>query len=208
MSSNVPLIYPVSAERFDRKSFREKGYAYIDNFLPEEIYTKIRDKLTSQGTQSIRPADIAKDPWMEQFDWHYSPDVVGNRKVEDFDEMRTYFVRLLYLMAPLSTKWMPLIAGPILERLADLRQIQRVKVNLYPRDSQFFEHESHADNDWPDAKGALFMVNTCNGFTRLHDGTKIQSVGNRMLFFKPHLDHNSTNTTDALCRVTINFNYF
>lgn len=29
-----------------------------------------------------------------------------------------------------------------------------------------------------------------------------------MLFFKPHLTHNSTNTTDALRRVTINFNYF
>ena len=203
-----PIVYPVTAERFDRKSFREKGYAYIDNFLPDEIFKKIHDKLTSQGTQSINPSDIAKDPWMEQFDWHYSPDVVGNRKVEKFEEQRTYFVRLLYLMMPLSQKWTPMIAGPILERLADLRQIQRVKVNLYPRDSEFIEHEPHADNTWEDAKGALFMVNTCNGFTRLHDGTKINSVGNRMLFFKPHLTHNSTNTTDALCRVTINFNYF
>ena len=144
---------------------------------------------------------------MEQFDWHFSPDVVGNRKVENFDERRNYLVRLLYLSTPLS-KWTPLIADPLMERFADLRQLQRCKVNLYPRDAKFFEHEEHADNEWPDAKSALYMVNTCNGYTKLHDGTKVNSVANRMLFFKPHLMHCSTNTTDAMCRVTINFNYF
>jgi hypothetical protein len=205
--NQAPVAYPVSSSRFDARAFREKGYAYIDNFLPQEIFKKIHDKLTSQGEENLAPAAIARDPWLEPFDWHFSPDVVGNRKVENFDERRVYFVRLLYLSTPFS-KWCPMIAGPILERLADMRQLQRCKINLYPRDSEFFEHEQHADNEWPDAKGALFMVNTCNGYTKLHDGTKINSVGNRMLFFRPHLKHCSTNTTDALCRVTINFNYF
>jgi hypothetical protein len=90
----------------------------------------------------------------------------------------------------------------------NLRQLQRCKANLYPRDTTFFEHAPHHDNTWEDAKGALFMVNTCNGYTRLHDGTKVNSVANRMLFFRPHLNHSSTNTTNAHCRVTVNFNYF
>lgn len=201
------FVSPLTSSRFDVKSFREKGYAFIDNFLPDEIFRNIHDNLTGQGTYSMSPAEIAQNPWLESFDWHFSPDVVGNRKVEDFDDMRIYLVRLLYLSTPLS-KWTPLIAGPLLERIADLRQLQRCKVNLYPRDTKFFEHEEHADNDWEDAKGALFMVNTCNGYTKLHDGTKINSVGNRMLFFKPHLTHCSTNTTNAMCRVTVNINYF
>jgi hypothetical protein len=198
---------PISRNRLDASSFAEKGYGYVDNFLPIEIHQKMRDTLTSQGAFSLSPAEIARNPWLEQFPWHFSPDVVGNRKVEEFDEMRIYLVHLLYLSTPTS-KWTQLLLGPLLERLEDLRQLQRCKANLYPRDSTFFEHEAHADNNWEDAKGALYMVNSCNGYTKLHDGTKIKSVGNRMLFFKPHLEHCSTNTTDAMCRVTININYF
>ncbi|NNE06596.1 MAG: hypothetical protein HKN15_12805 [Xanthomonadales bacterium] len=203
-----PTGYVASNERFNEREFNEKGYTLIDNFLPNDIYAKIRGVLTGSGKHSYAQAEIAADPYLEHFPWNFTPGVVGKEITGGKpEEEHIYFTSLLFFSTPLS-KWCPLIMGPILERTPNLRALQRCKANLYPRDSQFFEHAPHHDNTWEDAKGMLFMVNTCNGFTRLHDGTKFDSVGNRMLFFRPHLDHNSTNTTNAHCRVTINFNYF
>jgi len=47
--NQVPLVYPVSHSRFDARSFKEKGYAYIDHFLPAEIHKKIHGTLTSEA---------------------------------------------------------------------------------------------------------------------------------------------------------------
>ena len=57
-----------------------------------------------------------------------------------------------------------------------------------------------------DHKGALFSLNTCDGHTNV-DGTKVDSVKNRMLFFNPQVIHNSTNCTDEQFRCNININY-
>jgi hypothetical protein len=197
-----------SNERFDESEFDDKGYTYIDNYLPADIFRKIHGTLTGTGPTSVAPAEIATNPWLEHFEWHFQPGVVGKEITDGkAEEHHIYFTNLLYFSTPLS-KWTPLIAGPLMQLSPNLRQLQRCKANLYPRDTTFFEHAPHHDNTWEDAKGALFMVNTCNGYTRLHDGTKVNSVANRMLFFRPHLNHSSTNTTNAHCRVTVNFNYF
>ena len=83
----------------------------------------------------------------------------------------------------------------------------RIKANLYSRDDKITEHEKHVDYNFKH-KGALFSVNTCNGFTMLADGTKIESVENRLLLFDPSLPHHSSTCTDAKVRVNININYF
>ena len=206
MASN-PMSIEASWKRFNEKEYDEKGYTFIDNFLPIEIFKRIHGTLTGTGEFSLSPIEFATNPWLEQFVWQFGPGVVGKEVTGGYEEQHIYFTNILYLSTPLS-KWCSLIAGPLMERTPNLRQLQRVKVNLYPRDTTFFEHASHHDNDWKDEHGALFLVNTCNGYTKRHDGTKTDSVANRMLYFRPHLDHSSTNTTDELCRVTVNFNYF
>ena len=204
----IPTGYVASNERFNEDEFNEKGYTHIDNYLPDDIYRLIHGCLTGEGQISVAPHEIAKNPWLEQFPWHFGPGVVGKEVTGGVpEEKHIYFATLLFFSTPLS-KWCSMIAGPLMERSPNLRQLQRVKANLYPCDTTFYEHTPHHDNTWEDAKGALFMVNTCNGYTRLHDGTKMHSVGNRMVFFRPHLNHSSTNTTDQRCRVTVNFNYF
>lgn len=202
-----PTGFVASNDRFNEEEFNEKGYTYIDNYLSNDIFRKIHGTLTGSAAYSVSPVEIAANPWLEQFDWHFGPGVVGKEITGRPEDQHIYFATLLYFGTPFS-KWFPMIVGPLMERSPNLRQLQRVKVNLYPRDTTFFEHAAHHDNTWEDAKGALFMVNTCNGYTKLHDGTKIDSVANRMLFFRPHLNHCSTNTTDTHCRVTVNFNYF
>ncbi len=69
-----------------------------------------------------------------------------------------------------------------------------------------FEHGRHVDYEFEN-KAALLSLNTCDGFTRLEDGTKVESVENRMLFFDPGQKHNSSTTTNERGRFNINFNY-
>jgi len=65
----------------------------------------------------------------------------------------------------------------------------------------------HIDYDYSH-KGAIFYLNTNNGFTTLENGTKVESIQNRLLLFDPSKPHNSTTCTDDKCRVNVNFNYF
>ena len=55
--------------------------------------------------------------------------------------------------------------------------------------------------------GCVFSLNTCNGYTRIGDDVKIDSVANRAIIFDPNIDHSSSSTTNETRRVNINFNY-
>ena len=82
----------------------------------------------------------------------------------------------------------------------------RSKCNLYTKTEKLFEHKLHTDMPFPH-KGFLFYVNTNNGFTILEDGTKVESIANRALFFDSSKSHKSTTCTDEDIRVNININY-
>tara|TARA_B100001778_G_scaffold82846_1_gene67230 strand:- start:110 stop:628 length:519 start_codon:yes stop_codon:yes gene_type:complete len=82
----------------------------------------------------------------------------------------------------------------------------RAKVNFYPWTKNVCEHGSHTDYEFPHY-GAVLSLNTCDGFTRLHDGTKIESVENRMVFFDASKPHNSSTTSNESGRFNINLNF-
>ena len=82
----------------------------------------------------------------------------------------------------------------------------RAKVNFYPWTKNVYEHGSHVDYDFP-TYGAVLSLNTCDGFTRLHDGTKINSVENRIVFFDSSKPHNSSTTSNEPGRFNINLNF-
>ena len=81
----------------------------------------------------------------------------------------------------------------------------KLKVNFYPHTNVVYEHAPHVDYPFP-CRAGLLSLNTCDGFTRLADGTKVDSVANRMLFFEGGELHNSSTTTDS-GRFNININY-
>ena len=56
-------------------------------------------------------------------------------------------------------------------------------------------------------KGALFSLNTCDGYTGFEDGTQIDSVENRVVFFDATKQHHSTSCSNAPYRLNINVNY-
>ena len=107
-------------------------------------------------------------------------------------------------------------ASPAFDAIKDLMQkiidddygyaFIRAKANFYPWTKNVFEHGIHTDYGFPHY-GAVLSLNTCDGFTRLHDGTKIESVENRMVFFDGSKPHNSSTTSNDSGRFNINLNF-
>ncbi len=139
--------------------------------------------------------------------------------------MITYFVekteiqnKLFLMWHDIYSEWMPRSPAydkisPLLQKLQELNLQRgmgiapiRIKANLYPSSETLQEHIQHVDFDYSHS-GALFSLNTCDGYTKLEDGTKIESVANRLLLHDPSNPHCSTTTTDDFARVNINTNY-
>jgi hypothetical protein len=153
----------------------------IDNFLDKEYFKTIEKLFTS--------AD---------FPWFF------NNKVNSFDE-ETYFTHLIYThLKPNSTMYNNIFN--IVLKLKP-KALLRIKANLYLKTKKLITHAQHTDYPFSH-KGAIFYINTNNGKTILEDGTKVDSIANRMLFFDSSKKHSSTTCTDKKIRLNINFNYF
>jgi hypothetical protein len=161
------------------------NYEVIDNYLPKEQFEPIKNLLL-QGN----------------LPWNYMP-YVTDRLSENLKTL--YFVHMFYMNhVPMSPYFSTLL--PLMEKI-NPRALIRVKGNLYPNIGKGICNETHTDFDF-EHKAAIFYINTNNGPTVLDDGTKINAIENRILFFEPHKKHNSTYCTDQKIRTNININYF
>ena len=102
------------------------------------------------------------------------------------------------------------IVFPIVDKL-DIRSWVRIKSNMRPR--TFTTVHTHFHTDFPSPKydgltTSIFYANTCNGYTEFEDGTKIESVANRLALFSGKLSHRGVRQTDTKSRCVINFNWF
>ena len=187
----------------------------IDNFFPSDAFKKLHDFLLPQLT------DIEKG--RKHLEWYYLPGVTGNYYMPDSeyankikselsDEDMKEDWRLFYLqhMVYAHTIVSPQLYKEIMpycSKLLDIKALIRIKINMFPNTETLREHGMHIDYDYPH-KAGLFSINTCDGYTKLEDGTKINSVANRMLLFDGSKPHTSSTTTDQTIRVNINFNFF
>jgi len=95
--------------------------------------------------------------------------------------------------------------------LLDALCILRIKINLLKRETEIYEHPLHVD--WPHAPSNLYTsilyLNTNNGYTRFEDGTKIESIENRLVTFPNYYKHSgTTNNCTEPHRCLMNINYF
>ena len=95
---------------------------------------------------------------------------------------------------------------PRFKQVANFRSMIRIKINAYPYTNIVKEHKDHFDSYFRHT-GAVFSLNTCDGFTKFYDGTKVESVANRIVFFDASKFHHSTTTSNAKLRYNINFNF-
>ena len=172
-------------------------HVVIDNFLDKKDFEEILN---------VIPVELA---------WGF------NQKIADFDEIKVnaldyYLSHLFYGLNPRTDggvdAYIPFafsdkigLMAPILQKL-DPRFVMRIKANLFPNTPKIVEHNMHRDHAYHHC-GALFSLNTCDGYTKLHDGTKVNSIANRMLIFDAGEPHALTSTTNQLARLIINISF-
>ena len=168
----------------------------IDNFLPKDEFDKLEKTVMGY-----------------HFPWYYQDEIAygsENKKSWEF-----YHSHLLY-RDDVSTYPNSLeLVWPAIKQLGmrrdkfQLRTLVRIKINCYPNQNEFIEHNWHEDFE-PGTlpyKACLLSLNTCDGYTKFKTGEKIESVTNRAILFDPCISHHSTNTTNQTRRVNININY-
>jgi hypothetical protein len=160
-------------------------YKVIDNFLSEEDYLKIKYEMIDS----------------RNFPWFYYSTV----SLEGFED-ETFYFNHIFFGNPYYKSHLLELVNPIIDKIKP-KSLIRVKGNLYTNMGKWMENGKHMDYDF-EHKGAIYYVNTNNGYTVLEDGTKIESIANRILFFDSSKPHNSTHCTDQKVRVNININYF
>ena len=99
---------------------------------------------------------------------------------------------------------------PIFFVKMDPKCLLRVKSNLQMRTSEIIKNELHCDYPphFSAAKTSIFYINSNDGYTEFEDGTRIESVANRLVTFPLNMKHRGTTCTDKPFRLVINFNYF
>ena len=169
------------------------AYNLIDNFLPQEQFEEVRDSIM----------------YHFDFPWyiHKRVNTVGKNCTEEY--WNWYATHTFYRNDYATSQQCHRIYDIFIPRFIEMNiyhSLLRIKGNFYPHTETLKEHAGHRDYLYSNT-GALYSLNTCDGYTKLCDGTKIPSVANRILIFDSSIIHNSTTTTNAAGRFNINFNF-
>ena len=172
----------------------------FDNFLPQDTFEWI--------------AKIAMTPNEDRQVLYQLQSTVA--EIDDIEEGMPHWnwmgISMIYsedcVTHPFFTEMKELVLPLIKEKVYDYRSLVRIKANFYPWTENIKQHGFHIDFPYiENDHAALFSINTCDGYTEFKDGTKIDSVSNRMMFFNPSVPHRSTTTTTDWGRFNINFNF-
>lgn len=156
----------------------------IDNFLNYEIF------------QSIQSMFFRKD-----FPWFFAESVIKKNMCDDIDNFQ--FSHTFYENYERVSNWN---ISPVIQKM-NINAIVKVKANLNPKTDKIIKHGYHTDHDLK-CKTSIYYINTNNGFTEFEDGTKVESIENRLLLFDSNLVHTGTTCTDKQRRIVLNFNYY
>jgi len=164
-------------------------YEVIDNFLDKKYFNDLVTLFMGRAML-----------------WSFEPNVANLREDIDIpkDDKLYYMTHTIYDDNLQRSDYYNIIV-PFLQKLKVICLL-RVKVNFYPNTEILYEHPNHTDGNFVNS-GAILSLNSCDGYTKLRDGTKIDSVANRILLFDAHEEHCSTTTTNVTARFNINVNY-
>ena len=140
------------------------------------------------------------------FPWYF------NKTIDYAGQVRDYFqfTHLFYNKGLISSNYFKDLR-PIINRLK-VFNLSRVKSNLLTRTETRAVNQFHIDESTLSVKKlehwttAIFYINTNNGYTEFEDGTKVESVANRIVTFPANTKHRGTSCTDEKTRIVINFN--
>jgi hypothetical protein len=175
----------------------------IDNFLSEEDFKNLETTITKGDFQWRKSVILSGG--------RFKPNKIFNIQfVHRFANIHTESVDGVLEKVELVKSPHFDIIEPILDKI-DYSSIIRIKANLNvamlkPEPSGFHIDAGDGNNVRPGYTG-IYYVNTCNGYTLFRDGTKVDSVANRMLIFDNQLQHTGVPCNDNRHRIVINFNW-
>jgi hypothetical protein len=196
-----------------------KPYEVIDNFLPVEDFNQLvalfsPEDYTAKRKKGNTGIEVSNDGStsivkVSQFavPWHYIRGVAGQQSSENLTNFRLY--HMSHMVYDDSVGILSQYHGFFTSclRLLETRALLRIKCNLFPNTEKVYEHAMHTDFPFSHKTGLLY-INTCDGYTTLEDGTKIDSVANRMLKFDAGTMHASSTTSNQPVRINVNISYF
>ena len=161
----------------------------IDDFLSPSEYEQVRDYLLGPkvkwkfNTHKVRPGD---------------DQIQFTHRCYDAKRFPVYKEDTMEALDPI---WAKLCSEYRLDILT------RVKVNMQLKTPDPEFSELHVDTNQHN-NTAIYYVNTNNGYTRFKDGTKVDSIANRIVIFDAQTEHGGVTQTDEQVRVVVNINYF
>ena len=105
---------------------------------------------------------------------------------------------------------------PLLSHMP-IRSLIRVQANLTTRTEKIIKHGFHIDlktvvdgdaNALDNCFTSILYLNTNDGYTEFENGTRVESIENRIIKFPTSYRHTGTTCTDKPFRSVINFCYF
>lgn len=163
----------------------------IDNALQQEDFLEIKNTMLKGN-----------------FPWYYRPTKVMKNSAQQNQLYRDFnfqFVHIFYKWFKPRSEFVEIL-NPILDILQPVSLV-RIKSNLTTRCSKLFEFNLHQDIENFSGKTAIFYVNSNDGYTKFEDGTKVESIENRLIIFDSNVYHTGTTCTNRNVRCVINFNF-
>ena len=155
-----------------------------DNFLEKKDFKVIENLICS-----------------DEFPWFFNKKVL--KKFSEDNILNYQFTHNFFKNHMISSNAYNILL-PLIDKIKP-KAIIRIKANLNVASKDLIKYDIHKDQEF-DCKGAIYYVNTNNGYT-LFQNEKVQSKENRIVFFKANSFHGGTNCTDVENRILINFNY-
>jgi hypothetical protein len=157
-----------------------------DNFLPESLLDTLVSKVLSPS-----------------FKWSYST-VVDGIDVEN-DMYNFQFVHTLYYQNKPTSDFFEDFSFAF--NCLRPNSLVKCKINFNPCYKEVIQHKLHTDVPF-ECKTSILYLNTNDGYTLFEDGSKVESVSNRLVTFNSQLKHTGTTCTNSRGRIVLNVNYF
>ncbi len=186
----------------------EKDIIIQENFLAEEEFDELKTIMMGDTFIWTYTDGIDFESEYSELDTHkrlHSSDDL------EADQDKFMFVHTFYISGAACSPYIKILK-PIIDKIKVISVI-RIKANLLTRTPNIVENVFHVDHVLPEKKlkqltTSIFYVNTNNGYTKFEDGTKVESVANRLVSFPANMKHTGTSCTDEKIRIIINFNYW
>jgi hypothetical protein len=169
----------------------------IDNFLAEEDFYNLKKLIVYNAEFPFYISDSVAFPKNNE------------RSSTEIRYWDSYIAHMIYENDVPHSDFYEMFSNIFIKKFREMeifKSLLRIKINYYPATEEVKEHHPHVDHDFQ-CYGAVYSLNTCDGFTRLSDGTKIESIQNRIVFFDASKPHNSSTTSNSKGRYNINFNF-